>query len=156
MTAMTTGSAFAVRLVLHLAGGAIFGFALYAGAHLYYESARTARYVIDLQSKLASSARLFTYGTVSTIDYGSRTMTLKVSNRYDASGQPTLLRVAFSPDTLFVRQDLVQAPDGAYEALAMEPGKTMTDLVPGTRIAVLLYSDREETRALAVYFGNPL
>lgn len=97
------------------------------------------------------------YGEVSSVDVSARTLTVTLRDQFVSTNNPVQFIIRTTPETVFLYEKLLEE-DGAYVGLKQIHGRTVADIVPHMRVAILVDTKRNDNTVIAktVIFGNPL
>ena len=135
---------------------ALLGFLAYAAIveHIGYKiaSARLQTAVLAL-----SSSTFIRYGEVVSVDTGAGDVTVRTPDLYTTSSEKQDLQFITSADTILIRQELSQSPDGTITGISRSSYGSLSDLVPGTPVRVYgLGVVGGKIQVQAIVYGNPL
>lgn len=112
---------------------------------------------LRLQAQRLMQRSLMLYGDVESIDLTQSTAVMRFRNQFVTSEDPVRLTVHITKDTQIVQESLIGI-NGAYVAISEAANKTIVDIAPGMRVAVLVENnlDTQVIEARVIFIGNPL
>lgn len=97
---------------------------------------------------------VFTYGTVQSMDASSSVLTFSTLNPMTGSAQN--ISAIVTNQTLIQKEELQADASGNYVGLSPLSDGAVSDLTPGTKVAVTLERSGNSLVATIILFGNPL
>ena len=147
---MNTPSKLLVRLVTAAFVGAVL-FSLF----VMYGSSQAALSQLQGMRRVLSTANVFTYGTVQSVDIQGDEITISVPSRFGIADPPLLLNIKISKFTYIAHQEL-QQHSGMYDELSEQTPASLSDISVGDRVAVLADHGNNAITASVLLFGLPL
>lgn len=147
-----------IRLVIIffvLVGFGFLGFLSVTNYHSYVQERAERIRDRSLQFEIATS--LWRYGVVESVDYIGRTLSVRLSDNTLPGMQGRIILVRTDSATTLSQQELV-GDENVYNTLTAPTPIAFETLVPGTRVALLLFNipKQEIIYAQTVIVGNPL